>query len=157
MFTFTVTQIKKIFQNSNQHYLKKLLKTEIRDIHIHIEFIKKSLERIKKQILDSNLDFNTVNKFFYLSNSKFNSILKKCNEKQQKKFDSLSTSKYHCRKTNKKIYLIYKYRRMLLISSIWDQITVLHKKFLNKMLLKKLKMQNLLCYPQTSIVISRKK
>ena len=30
------------------------------------------------------------------------------------------------------IYLTYKYRRMLLISSLWDQITVLHKKFLNK-------------------------
>ena len=77
------------------------MKTEIRDIHIHIEFIKKSLERIKKQILDFNLDCNTVNKFFYLSNSKFNSILKKCNEEHQKKFDSLSTSKYRCRKTNK--------------------------------------------------------
>ena len=81
--------------------LKKNLKTEIRDIHIHIEFIKKSLERIKKQILDSNLDCNTVNQFFYLSNSKFNSILKKCNEKHQKKFDLLSTRKYRYRKTNK--------------------------------------------------------
>ena len=57
---------KKDFYNSNKHYLKKLLKTEIRDIHINIEFIKKSFERIKKQILDSNLDSSTVNKFFCL-------------------------------------------------------------------------------------------
>ena len=32
------------------------------------------------------------------------------------------------------IYLTCKYSRMLLISSVWDQITVFHKKFTNKML-----------------------
>ena len=34
-----------------------------------------------------------------------NSILQKCYEKHQKKFYSLSTSKYHCRKTNKDSWL----------------------------------------------------
>ena len=67
-FHFESNSGKKDFYNLIQHYLKKLLKTEIRDIHIHIEFIKESLERIEKQILDSNLDCNTVDKFFHLSN-----------------------------------------------------------------------------------------
>ena len=59
------------------------------------------IESTKKQILDSNLDYKTIHKFFHLSNLKFNSILQKCNEKHKKKFDSLSTGKYHCAKINK--------------------------------------------------------
>ena len=47
------------------------------------------------------MDCNTVNKFFHLLNRKFNSIVQKCNEKYQNKFELLSTSKYHRRKTNK--------------------------------------------------------
>ena len=77
------------------------MRTEIRDIYIHIEFVKKSLENINKKILDSNLYCNIIDKFFYLSNLKFNSILQKCNEKDKKKFDSLLTRKYYRTKTNK--------------------------------------------------------
>ena len=130
----------KYFQKLNRYFCKKLLILEIRDIHIHIKFLNKLIQKAKKHIMFSDLVPNTKERFFDLTKQKFNSIRQTFNDKHNKKFDLLLSKKHNHSNLKKKmnglrilLKQLYPMKRLTLFP--WVLTIVFRTKLQNKMLL----------------------
>lgn len=69
------------------------MKLEIGDINFHIKFLEKRHSNNEKNIYDSNIKNDTIDKCLQLSETKFHNILHSCNQVHIKKFENLAHGK----------------------------------------------------------------
>ena len=65
------------------------MKLEINDIHIHISYLHKQLNRLKSQLINSNISFPTLDCYFDRSNIRSNRIFNNISQNLDKKLNDL--------------------------------------------------------------------
>ena len=87
-YILTNFQIIEIHDLINKHK-KHLCKLEINDIHIHVSFLHKQLNRLQSQLINNNIPFPTLDCYFDRSNIGSNRIFNNISQYLDKKLNDL--------------------------------------------------------------------